>query len=195
MRVNRDLAGMLCVCAMFFFLFSVDAVVCYLEVFKVQSYLHVVLFNILTLLVVWAYIAASCSDPGFLPKNYRQLDSDLLPLNVTGLIEKTIKNINSLSTNQTFPNDIDSSAVVANPVEEATIRQLLKVCGECNVLNPPCSYHCRSCNRCVARCNTHYTWINNCIGYYNQRPFIVFLVYLIIPVSYTHLTLPTNREV
>jgi len=146
MRVNRDLVGIICVTLMYFFLLSVDAIICYLELFRAKSYLHIILYNLLTLMVIWAHIKSSCTDPGLLTKNYKQLDSDLLPLNITQLIEKAIKNINSLSTNQILPSDFDSSFVVTDPTEEAIIQQLLKTCRECNALSPPNSRHCSICN-------------------------------------------------
>lgn len=203
MRINSDFGGIACMCLMYFFLFSVDAVVCYLEIVKTKAYLHVVLYNILTFMTIWAYFRSSCADPGFLPKNYKQLDSDLLPLNVTRLIEKTIKDFSSLSNNQALPADFEAPLPSADPAEEATIEQLLKSCRECNALKPPNSHHCRVCNRCVARCDTHCTWINNCVGYYNQRPFIVFLIYLILLCCYAigvisrtaiHILAPAHKD-
>eukprot|EP01090_Pellita_catalonica_P016832 TRINITY_DN4949_c0_g1_i2.p1 TRINITY_DN4949_c0_g1~~TRINITY_DN4949_c0_g1_i2.p1 ORF type:complete len:472 (+),score=32.92 TRINITY_DN4949_c0_g1_i2:849-2264(+) len=103
-------------------------------------------------------------------------------------------------------------------------KDIPQVCASCLTAKPLRSKHCRTCDRCCARFDHHCTWINNCVGQKNHVNFIICLVVVIflfgsyqivtyhvlnlqpdavpwwslhvyIPVSYTHLTLPTNREV
>lgn len=50
-------------------------------------------------------------------------------------------------------------------------------CATCHCVKPPQTHHCKTCNRCVYRMDHHCPWVNNCIGYYSQKPFLLFLIY------------------
>jgi ribosomal protein L40E len=56
--------------------------------------------------------------------------------------------------------------------------KFLKHCSTCNSVKPPKSHHCRQCNRCVLRMDHHCPWVGNCVGYKNQKIFILFNLYV-----------------
>jgi len=59
-----------------------------------------------------------------------------------------------------------------------------RVCRTCRCYKPPRTHHCRVCNRCVQRMDHHCPWVSNCIGKYNQKFFLLFLLYVVLGELY-----------
>lgn len=72
------------------------------------------------------------------------------------------------------------ACVVVNPgvfSEEASKKYLGRLCSRCFRVRILHSHHCSRCRVCVYKMDHHCPWINSCVGYANQKQYILFLVY------------------
>lgn len=77
----------------------------------------------------------------------------------------------------------DPGAVPKDNAEIAAVdleTGLEKMCKKCNAPKPPKAHHCSICNRCIMKMDHHCPWVNNCVGEYNQKHFLLFLIYVFI---------------
>ena len=54
------------------------------------------------------------------------------------------------------------------------------LCEKCFVTKVKGVHHCNECHKCVYMRDHHCGWFNNCIGQFNQKFFLLFILYLFI---------------
>lgn len=69
--------------------------------------------------------------------------------------------------------------------EEMTV----KACQRCQSQKPIDAHHCRTCQRCIIRLDHHCPWVNNCVGYLNQKHFVLFLFWTGVTCLWCFITL------
>lgn len=57
-------------------------------------------------------------------------------------------------------------------------------CTVCDCMKPPRAWHCKICNKCCLKRDHHCYYFANCIGYYNERYYIMFLIYCFMAMVY-----------
>jgi hypothetical protein len=76
------------------------------------------------------------------------------------------------------PGYVDPSLVKCIDIDPSAKTGLF--CKKCEKPRPERSHHCKMCNKCVLKMDHHCPWIANCVGFFNQKAFYLFLFYATI---------------
>ena len=68
-------------------------------------------------------------------------------------------------------------------------RSELLFCDKCLGYQAPRSSHCHVCGRCVLKMSHHCAWLNVCVGHFNQRYFLLFLITSLLTSAQSSATL------
>lgn len=64
------------------------------------------------------------------------------------------------------------------------VSQAASICKKCITPKPPRTHHCSVCDRCILGMDHHCPWLNNCVGYFNARYFYLYMVYMVVGVTF-----------
>ncbi|KAL1835911.1 hypothetical protein VTJ49DRAFT_5895 [Mycothermus thermophilus] len=53
----------------------------------------------------------------------------------------------------------------------------MRFCKKCQARKPDRAHHCSTCRRCVLKMDHHCPWLATCVGLYNHKAFLLFLIY------------------
>ncbi|CAH0746029.1 unnamed protein product [Diatraea saccharalis] len=70
------------------------------------------------------------------------------------------------------------------PPTAARIANAVAICKKCITPKPPRTHHCSVCDRCILGMDHHCPWLNNCVGYFNARYFYLYMVYMVVGVTF-----------
>jgi palmitoyltransferase len=77
-------------------------------------------------------------------------------------------------------------AVITDPGTPSSEKtyEAVTICKKCYIPKPPRTHHCSVCNRCIKKFDHHCPFISNCVGFYNQRYFFLYMAYTCIGVIF-----------
>uniref|UniRef100_A0A1B0GC81 Palmitoyltransferase n=1 Tax=Glossina morsitans morsitans TaxID=37546 RepID=A0A1B0GC81_GLOMM len=80
--------------------------------------------------------------------------------------------------------DTSIKSIMLTPPIEVELRRYWRLCIKCEILTPPRSWHCESCNTCILKRDHHCVFTGCCVGHRNQRYFLMFIVHIILGTFY-----------
>lgn len=104
------------------------------------------------------YLATSNTDPGGLPRDEWCPSGDEL---------RVMQSM--LGSSRTWSDIRDS--------------KILAYCRHCQRPRPLRAHHCSDCQRCVLRQDHHCPWVTTCVGYHNQKYFVLFMSYAVLGLT------------
>ncbi|XP_014230832.1 probable palmitoyltransferase ZDHHC24 [Trichogramma pretiosum] len=84
----------------------------------------------------------------------------------------------------TFLSDTSSEGVLI-PSPEQNAENGWRFCSVCVEVHPPRSWHCNTCKTCILKRDHHCIFTGCCIGHFNQRYFLMFILYIFIGALYS----------
>jgi palmitoyltransferase len=70
--------------------------------------------------------------------------------------------------------------------------KLRRFCRKCTAWKPERCHHCSVCGRCVLKMDHHCVWVANCVGAYNYKFFLLFLMYTFAATVFDAVVLLSN---
>lgn len=129
---------------------------------------HAIFFNTVLFLALVAHLRAMVTDPGIVPINKNTI---VCNRRFSGRVLG--KGDGTESDNDESGSDRETMIMRSRFVGEDW-----SICTRCESYRPPRAHHCRICRRCVRKMDHHCPWVNNCVGEFNQKYFLQFLLYV-----------------
>ena len=125
--------------------------------FGLHAWIHIITFNSLCVMSIYAHWRAMTTDPGAVPKDAKPLPSDA----------------EEFDAEDNYDNGKARNA-----------QKYRKFCKRCRSFKPSRAHHCSLCNRCIIKMDHHCPWVNNCIGLGNHKLFLLFIFWINIISGY-----------
>lgn len=124
-----------------------------------------VIYNVLIFMVLWCYFAVVLTDAGKVPEGW-----------------------------QPPPDDEDEDLEAADAAEDkkSNSEKRRRFCRKCAAWKPERTHHCSVCERCTLKMDHHCVWVANCVGAYNYKFFLLFLLYTFLATVFDAVVLLSN---
>ncbi|XP_060213270.1 probable protein S-acyltransferase 12 isoform X2 [Lycium barbarum] len=140
------------------------------------SFVIIITFHILLVLLMWSYIKVVIQDPGSVPENWKLVS------------EQNIEEGNSVALSDYASIENPTSTLSTDQIERRQ-SQSRGYCSKCHNGKPPRCHHCSVCQRCVLKMDHHCIWVVNCVGARNYKFFLLFVMYTFLTTTLDTLVL------
>lgn len=154
-----------------------------------------ILFYLCAIMTIICHTISMLTDPGYI-SNKKTNEDTLFNKNKTKKYDNT-NILNHLSAKEKeFLNEaedyFEQNFLQNNNITKSNSEEILfnikknnklkhpLICYKCLSYRPERAHHCKYCNKCVLKMDHHCPWIANCVGFYNQKAFVLFLFYAVI---------------
>lgn len=142
----------------------------------VGGILGLVVTQLLALNIVINFLLSVVCDPGGVPSSWKPKES--MMKTTRGSWSRKVQLVETDSTGDVQP----------MMTWEFKRNGAPRFCRYCATYKPDRTHHCRSCKRCILKMDHHCPWINNCVGFYNQKFFILFVYYAFLGCLFASVT-------
>lgn len=151
------------------------------------AFFYLYMYNLVFILLIWSFIQIIIQKQPEIKHEYRLTNRKLKKLLLNSNHAAYTHDISSTDCNDYTRIDPKSNEILENYIRKVNLEIItrnslgqISVCLACKIIKPDRCYHCKRCSKCILKRDHHCRWLNNCIGYSNQKYFILFLFYLTI---------------
>ena len=149
------------------------------------SFCYLYIYNLIFFLVIWSFASILIQNQPNIMDKYNLNNNFLKNLKVKS--ETIDEYYTRIHVDKNEQLEIYARKLNLNLITRNSVGQI-GLCLTCKIIKPDRCYHCKKCCKCILKRDHHCPWFNNCIGYVNQKTFILFLIYLTIFTSFSIVT-------
>mmetsp|Transcript_27492 Transcript_27492/g.69960 ORF Transcript_27492/g.69960 Transcript_27492/m.69960 type:complete len:318 (-) Transcript_27492:521-1474(-) len=120
---------------------------------RIGSAIAVSVFLFLVAMLLWSYFAAVLTDPGRVPPGWHPFNDE----------QQARLELERMSYSDYYFDRRDPRRP--------------RFCKRCQAWKPERAHHCSVLGRCVLKMDHYCIWVVNCVGLYNYKAFLLFLIY------------------
>lgn len=165
-----------------YYTFIVEFCILELQKYPTRQIVYCTIGNIFFLLFSWCYLHVMfCNANYMIPNEFKLSNVEhnrllyLTPPKQSEVLEQYVQNRHITLWLRTSDNLIRYVVIMNFMIFTFTL--IFRYCMKCHQIKPDRAHHCSACEKCVLKMDHHCPWTNNCVGFANQKSFMLMLIY------------------